>query len=738
MNKLEILKNYFGYKGFRPAQEKVIDEILSGRDVLAVMPTGAGKSICFQVPALMMNGITIVISPLISLMTDQVSSLVQSGIRAAYLNSTLSAAAQRKVTDNIRAGMYKIVYIAPERLDTEGFGRVAADIDISMVAVDEAHCISQWGQDFRPSYMNIIRFIGSLTKRPVVTAFTATATERVREDIVNSLEMKDPYCVTTGFDRPNLYFGVKTPDNKYEELKNLLSGYEGKSGIVYCSTRKNVDEVAFKLENDGFSAAPYHAGMADDMRMKNQDDFIYDRVRIIVATNAFGMGIDKSNVSFVIHYNMPKDMESYYQEAGRAGRDGEPADCIMLYSGADYRLAKYMIENSYGEGNVDEKTAELLKKRDLKRLSAITEYSQGTSCLRSYILNYFGEDSSGKCSNCSFCSGDTEKTDVTVEAQKIMSCIYRMGQSFGAAMVIKVLRGENDDRIREYNFSSLPTYGIMSDMSAGRIKDIIGRLTANGYLVRTDSDRPVLKLTAKAVPVLKGMESVYLMLPKEKPVKKNHLHIGETYALDSRLMEKLKQLRRSIAETLGIPPYQVFTDATLRDMCSKLPVNKGEFLAVSGVGKMKLERYGDDFIKVIADWKKQNGGVKLGEKEAAAVSEHPLHEIAKRLTEDIISDDDLTLSQYSDNIITASGMNFKTRGVRTAIGDWLIEKGLLCEKKDSKGMNCKAVTKLSESVGIVSRTKISARGVPYNTVVLTPEAQRFITEHFSEIASIED
>ena len=480
MNKLEILKNYFGYKGFRPAQEKVIDEILSGRDVLAVMPTGAGKSICFQVPALMMNGITIVISPLISLMTDQVSSLVQSGIRAAYLNSTLSAAAQRKVTDNIRAGMYKIVYIAPERLDTEGFGRVAADIGISMVAVDEAHCISQWGQDFRPSYMNIIKFIASLPERPVVTAFTATATERVRADIVSSLEMKDPYCVTTGFDRPNLYFGVKTPDNKYEELKNLLSGYEGKSGIVYCSTRKNVDEVAFKLENDGFSAAPYHAGMADDMRMKNQDDFIYDRVRIIVATNAFGMGIDKSNVSFVIHYNMPKDMESYYQEAGRAGRDGEPADCIMLYSGADYRLAKYMIENSYGEGNVDEKTAELLKKRDLKRLSAITEYSHGTSCLRSYILNYFGEDSSGKCSNCSFCSGDTEKTDVTVEAQKIMSCIYRMGQSFGAAMVIKVLCGENDDRIREYGFSSLPTYGIMSDMSAGRIKDIIGRLTANG------------------------------------------------------------------------------------------------------------------------------------------------------------------------------------------------------------------------------------------------------------------
>ena len=423
----QTLQKYFGYASFRPGQEEITDSILSGRDTLGVMPTGAGKSICYQVPALLQTGISIVISPLISLMQDQVTSLVQSGIKAAYINSSLTENQIRTVIQNAENGMYKLIYAAPERLESGAFLSFAENADISMITVDEAHCISQWGQDFRPSYMNIPRFIERLPKRPVVTAFTATATDQVRQDIVRLLEMNDPYTLVTGFDRKNLYFEVRSPADRYAALKQLAEKYssEGRSGIVYCSTRKNVENITERLSRDGFSVTSYHGGMGEAERSSNQEDFIYDRKNIMVATNAFGMGIDKSNVSYVIHYNMPKDVESYYQEAGRAGRDGSPADCILLYNGSDIHTARFLINKSHEQSELSPDEVQTMRSRDMKRLKDMIFYCTGAECLRSYILGYFGEKSTGKCGNCSWCCSDEPYEDITVDSQKIMSCSMR-------------------------------------------------------------------------------------------------------------------------------------------------------------------------------------------------------------------------------------------------------------------------------------------------------------------------
>ncbi|MGN1410816.1 MAG: RecQ family ATP-dependent DNA helicase, partial [Eubacteriales bacterium] len=469
MNKYEILKEVFGHTGFRGGQAEIIDSLSGGRDVLAVMPTGGGKSICYQIPALMSSGITLVVSPLISLMKDQVMSLVQTGVRAAYINSSLTYNQYLKVIANMRLGVYKIIYLAPERLMSDDFLSCCAELDISLIAVDEAHCVSGWGQDFRPAYLGIRNFIASLPKRPTVGAFTATATDRVREDIKNLLGLEAPFEITTGFDRPNLYFEViptKKNTKSNELLRLLRERYAEKSGIIYCGTRACVEEVAAMLNSNGFDALAYHAGMDDAARHTAQDDFIYDKCRIMVATNAFGMGIDKSNVSFVIHYNMPKDVESYYQEAGRAGRDGEKAECVMLWSDSDIVLNRFLIEKSEPVPGISAEESENLRRLELLRLDKMVDYCRTLGCLRAFLLRYFGEDvREENCGNCSNCNGDFDIRDVTEDAKKILSCIARTNNTYGGTTIAAILTGSMNEQIEKKDLDSLSTYGIMKGSS---------------------------------------------------------------------------------------------------------------------------------------------------------------------------------------------------------------------------------------------------------------------------------
>ncbi|MDF2632217.1 MAG: recQ 2, partial [Caproiciproducens sp.] len=492
-DKYQILKQYFGYSDFRDGQETLIDAILKNSDAVGIMPTGAGKSLCFQVPALLMDGITLVISPLISLMKDQVNALTQAGVRAAYLNSSLSAGQYRRALSNACNGMYRIIYVAPERLMTDDFQNFVQQSTISMVTVDEAHCVSQWGQDFRPSYLQIPQFIETLPNRPILSAFTATATVEVRDDIIRMLKLQDPVVVSTGFNRENLYFEVQHPKDKTAALLHILENYTDKSGIVYCLTRKNVEEVCTALCEKGYQATRYHAGLPDEERKKNQEDFLYDQRTVMVATNAFGMGIDKSNVSFVIHYNMPKNIESYYQEAGRGGRDGEPAQCILLYSGQDVITNLYFIGHANENDALDDKTRELVQKKDRERLKSMTNYCQTNECLRTYILNYFGEYSASFCGNCYNCNHNFEKIDITTEAQKILSCVKRLGERYGVKMVVDTLRGCKTEKILRLRFNEQQSYGMMADVKEQRIREMINFLVINGYLSITNDEYPVVQ-----------------------------------------------------------------------------------------------------------------------------------------------------------------------------------------------------------------------------------------------------
>ncbi len=592
MTKLEVLRQYFGHKSFREAQESLIDSILSGRDCLGVMPTGAGKSVCFQLPALMLRGTAIVISPLISLMKDQVEDLVQNGISAACINSSISDRDCEEIFRAAYEGRISILYVAPERLGTPRFTSLVNSLEIPLVAVDEAHCVSHWGQDFRPAYLNISGFVRSLPRRPVVAAFTATATERVKRDIVSILALQSPLEVTTGFDRPNLFFDVRQPEDKDEELLNILSKHENGSVIVYCATRKNVASVCHLLCNHGFRAGMYHAGLPAGERRQTQDDFICDRLDVIVATNAFGMGIDKSNVRLVIHYNCPKDLESYYQEAGRAGRDGSPARCVLLYNDSDRRLAEYMIDLSHSEGDMPENERELLKSRDLQRLDAMVRYSRSRGCLRSAILSYFGEaQSQANCGWCSNCVRGYSVTDITVEAQKFLSCIFRLKQH-GAALPIEgvcgVLLGECDDEYR-----GLSTYGIMRGEDKTRLLKIADYLKDEGFFEECGEGR------------------ICVLMPKSDEMMRRRLPIrikselgGEKSRIASgipnpELFEQLRALRNKSAVVLGVPPYIVFSDAALIGMCTLLPTTIDEFLKVPGVGLRKTERYGRKFMAEI-------------------------------------------------------------------------------------------------------------------------------------------
>lgn len=594
-----MLQNYFGHSSFRKGQDECIDSILSGRDVLGVMPTGAGKSMCYQIPAMLLRGVTIVVSPLISLMKDQVEALRQSGIPAAYINSSLSPAETGAVFYTVSSGGCKLLYVAPERLETAGFVRLCESLDIPLVAVDEAHCVSHWGQDFRPSYLKIAGFVRSLRNRPVVAAFTATATGVVKEDIVRLLELSSPYTITTGFDRPNLFFEVRHPKNKDEELLELLKSSGGASTIVYCSTRKTVESVCGMLKLNGCNAAMYHAGLSESFRREAQEDFIYDRVNVMVATNAFGMGIDKSNVGMVVHYNMPKDLESYYQEAGRAGRDGSPARCVLLYAKSDVATANYFIDHSRDNNpEMSEQELEQAEKRDRERLKQMTFYSTTRRCLRSFILRYFGEKTAGDCLACGNCRADAEFADITVEAQKILSCIFRLAQrgiTGDRKLAASVLLGED---IPESGLSALSTYGIMKGASPERIAAVTDFLVREG-LVSADGESGALSLTPAADEFIKSRRKLAMYLPKEERVEEAPKPAEPE---NPELFQRLKELRTKIAKTLSVPAYVVFSDASLREMSAKKPTTPQEFKSISGVGTMKAERYGKQFMEVIREF----------------------------------------------------------------------------------------------------------------------------------------
>lgn len=599
-DKLSVLKDYFGHDSFRDGQEQIVDALLDGRDALCIMPTGAGKSMCYQIPALLFDGVTIVVSPLISLMKDQVGSLVQSGVPAAYINSSLSYPQFLRVLSNVEHGKYKIIYVAPERLLTDGFLDTCKKIKISMVAVDEAHCVSQWGQDFRPSYLKIVSFIKSLENRPIVGAFTATATNDVKEDIKKILRLENPFEITTGFDRPNLFFGVIKSSSKDEKLIDLIRERGDRSGIVYCATRKNVESVCELLCDNGFSATRYHAGLDEYERRKNQEDFVFDRKNIMVATNAFGMGIDKSNVTYVIHYNMPKNIESYYQEAGRAGRDGGEADCILLYSPKDVRLNRFMIENSEGNDELTIEENEQIRERDFERLKHMTFYSTTNDCLRGFILRYFGGEKKAYCGKCSNCLSVHKLVDVTIDAQKIMSCIARTGQRYGKTVICDVLKGSKSEKILKAELNNQSTYGIMKEVTARHIFGTIDFLAEKEY-ISADNETEVLKLLPKSRDVLFGRERLVMKKVEnsEKVVKTHRPEVP----VNSELLDALKALRKSIASKKSVPAYVIFTDATLIDMCKKCPETPDEMLEVSGVGRTKLEKFGKEFLEEIAKFR---------------------------------------------------------------------------------------------------------------------------------------
>ena len=621
---LAILRSTFGYEAFRPHQAEIVDAALAGRDVLAVMPTSAGKSICYQVPALALGGLALVVSPLISLMSDQVTALRQAGVAAACLNSALAAEERREVLSQASRGELTLLYVAPERLDDPAFLDMASGHGVALLAIDEAHCISQWGNDFRPSYQRVRSFIDALPTRPPVMALTATATKQVRDDIEASLALRDPLRVVASFDRPNLSFSVERPSSRADKNAALLEfarAREDRSGIVYCMSRRAVEEVCDALCEAGLAATRYHAGLSPEERERNQEDFLFDRKTVMVATNAFGMGIDKSNVSYVVHYNLPLSLENYYQEAGRAGRDGTRAECLLLYSPGDVHTAEFLLSRTQRDDLTPEQL-QTMHEADEARLRQMVFYATTTDCLRSFILRYFGEEAPAYCGNCGNCLADFEEVDERTNALKILSCVARVRQhaiatnspvtSVGAGALVDILRGSRAAKVLERGWDSLSTYGIMSEVPVPRIRAIIDELVFREYLTRSSGDFPTIELAGRGVVFMKGDKPFIMRVAKGKPrapkrderrTRKARNAGEETPDLtpeQAELFERLRELRLSIAREQQVPPYLIFNNATLEDMCRKRPASAEDLLEVSGVGEKKAERYGQAFLDAIA------------------------------------------------------------------------------------------------------------------------------------------
>ena len=749
MTPREALKRYFGYDSFRPGQEEIVSALLAGRDALAIMPTGAGKSLCYQVPALLLPGLTLVISPLISLMQDQVKGLNAAGIHAAFINSSLTETQIARALDLAAEGSYKLVYVAPERLESPVFRSFAAGADISMVTVDEAHCISQWGQDFRPSYLKIVDFIDSLPRRPIVSAFTATATREVKDDIAQTLRLRDPEIVITGFDRPNLYYRVETTRRKDAFVADYVRSHPGESGIIYCATRKNVDKLQALLTEYGFAATKYHAGLSAEVRRKNQNDFIYDTAPVIVATNAFGMGIDKSNVRFVLHYNMPQSMENYYQEAGRAGRDGLPSQCVLLFSAQDVIINKFLLDKK-DFAEMDDEEADLLRQRDLQRLQTMERYCQTTECLRNYILAYFGEHPTAPCGNCGSCNNDFDEVDMTDAAKWMINCVAELHGRYGKAILFGTLQGANRARLRELGAERFKSYGRMKDTPRETLERLLAQLLEDGYLVQSDDQYAVLHIGDIAP--LKAGGQVLVKLPPQRepeqaraPKPKRRSPMDALTSAGLELFNQLRQLRFDTAQREGLPPYVVFGDKSLVDMCLRAPRRAEDMLGIYGMGERKYEKYGAAFFAVIDTYRADHPDAVLSLDPPAPEPEKPLPSEKKKkppkaerpafylTAEDARSfnyQDSYTGAELKAALIEAAGDPDVKAPTIKEIDEWLLAQRLIgMERLPTKGFYY-VPTPAGVDAGLRSEDKVSARGTPYSVLLFTPEAQRMVVEHF--------
>lgn len=749
MDAKETLKVYFGYDSFKPGQEEIIDAIVKGKDVLAIMPTGAGKSVCYQVPAMLLPGITIVISPLISLMQDQVKALNDAGIHAGYINSSLTEAQISRVYAKASEGAYKLLYVAPERLESFEFTNFVNKnkIGISMVTVDEAHCISQWGQDFRPSYLKIVDFIDALPKRPIVSAFTATATEEVKTDISCVLKLQAPKIVVTGFDRENLYFDVETIKKKDDYVLEYIKKHPDDSGIIYCATRKNVDTLYELLLGEGISVTRYHAGMSNEDRKESQNDFIYDKSPVIVATNAFGMGIDKSNVRFVIHYNMPQSMENYYQEAGRAGRDGEPSQCILLFSAQDIMINKFLLDHKDFTDISYEDTL-LIRERDARRLQVMEGYCRTSECLRNYILAYFGENQEKPCDSCGNCHREFAEIDMTEEAKQVINCVYETKGRYGLNIILGTLLGANRARLKELGTTDYKTYGVLKNRSESELRQLISRLLLDGYLYQTADKYSVIRM-GNIEPLKDPNTHVLIRTYKEKEpdrqlTKQSKRSTDILTKAGFELFDVLRKLRLSIAREEGMPPYIIFSDKTLIAMSAKTPHDRATMLSVSGVGEAKYDKYGDRFIEAIAMFLEENpdsvtsieDNKNVSDKNVGSEKKRKQHKVVFCLNPDdgdkFTFKDSYLLSEIKDELNRITSVDNVKHIFGTDIFKLLTRKGYV-EERQIDGRVVQIQTELGLSKGIVTIEKISKIGNAYTVLMYPPIVQKEIVEHYTEI-----